>query len=792
MSTQAFQLDPSLANMPLEFLRKRYEEMTPEERRIAGFVRQATQGEFDQAQPSQGGAPADFAGRVLQNAGNVQVSDDTDSGIPALRLPNGVSATTGAYTGTPKLDVSNPAQAQVLPAAMQTVGSEWAPVKEEASGDASAWKPVAEAKGEDVHAPEQKGILRQAWDWANKGLISGDTLLNIAGETSPSKPKDMKPGETTVEYLKRVRDQIDPNHPWIQGIKSGLAGANLDAYNMAGGFTSPLSLATLLAGPAEKAPGAAGKAARALSGVASAGFAAKGTSDVVDAATDSSKDLPTRVQEGLQGAAMAAGGVAGAAESAKPTIKAVSETAPKVLEKVRNVTPKQAAQVVGGGTGAVAGHGTLSAPGAYYGAKTAGKITEGVLGKERANAPIFKKPVNAAATRAAEIESPTPKPESKLAPVERDATLNKRNIPEYAGEEEPAANSMVSRSKETPQRADLQQGEVAEPQSPRDALRDSLDRLGSGKPKLRSSYKTISNGIIYEYKGGQFLKDGTVLDSSADIADAVDALEAPPGKVIEGQTVGTKEGAARDTKLYQQAKKELGSDASVSEVAKRAQELKTSPYTGTESRVVPATHNIRENLALVKEAEAAPSRINNSMAERLQDKALSQEMNWDLEKHGYKADSEARREFIARNSTGTTKGDLIKQANQARANAPIKVTEDLTPALKKSVDYANAKKGGVMTTADPGMLAERWGASEKSIADTDAQLRGKTAGESQKYIDQLAESYKKGHPVQPVMETRDAANNLIEVDGRHRALAAKKAGITRIPVIVRRIGVASR
>jgi hypothetical protein len=707
MATQSFQLDPSLANMPLDFLRKRYEEMTPEERRIAGFVRQATQGEFDQAQPSQGGAPADFAGRVLQNAGNVQVSDDTDSGIPALRLPNGVSATTGAYTGTPKLDVSNPAQAQVLPAAMQTVGSEWAPVKEEASGDASAWKPVAEAKGEDVHAPEQKGILRQAWDWANKGLISGDTLLNIAGETSPSKPKDMKPGETTVEYLKRVRDQIDPNHPWIQGIKSGLAGANLDAYNMAGGFTSPLSLATLLAGPAGKAPGAAGKAARALSGVASAGFAAKGTSDVVDAATDSSKDLPTRVQEGLQGAAMAAGGVAGAAESAKPTIRAVSEAAPKVIEKVRNVTPKQAAQAVGGGTGAVAGHGALSAPGAYYGAKTAGKITEGVLGKERANAPIFKKPV-ASVSRAAEIEAPTARPESKLAPVERDATLNKRNIPEYAGEEEPA-NAMATRAKEAP------------------------------------------------------------------------------------ETGGTKEGAARDTELFQQAKKELGKDASISQIAQRAQELKTaSPYTGSESRVVPATQNIRENLAMVKEAEAAPSRMNNSMAERLQDKALSQEMNWDLEKHGYKADSEARREFIARNSTGTTKGELIKQANEARANAPIKITEDLTPALEKSVEYANAKKGGVMTTAEPGMLAERWGTSEKAIADTDAQLRGKSAGESQKYIDQLAEAYKKGHPVQPVMETRDAANNLIEVDGRHRALAAKKAGITRIPVIVRRIGVASR
>jgi len=44
-----------------------------------------------------------------------------------------------------------------------------------------------------------------------------------------------------------------------------------------------------------------------------------------------------------------------------------------------------------------------------------------------------------------------------------------------------------------------------------------------------------------------------------------------------GGTVGTATGAARDTALFQQAKKELGPSASISAVARRAQELKTKP-----------------------------------------------------------------------------------------------------------------------------------------------------------------------------------------------------------------------
>jgi KTSC domain len=89
----------------------------------------------------------------------------------------------------------------------------------------------------------------------------------------------------------------------------------------------------------------------------------------------------------------------------------------ELLDAAKQVTPKQAAQVVGAGTGAGLGHGALSIPGAYYGAKGAGSLAEGVLGKERANAPIItpKAPVNPGA--------PAPKP-----PTIPDVTAKANNI----------------------------------------------------------------------------------------------------------------------------------------------------------------------------------------------------------------------------------------------------------------------------------------------------------------------------------------------------------------------------
>jgi hypothetical protein len=193
----------------------------------------------------------------------------------------------------------------------------------------------------------------------------------------------------------------------------------------------------------------------------------------------------------------------------------------------------------------------------------------------------------------AEAATPHQAAASKGAPIYRDATLNKRNIPEYAGEDIPdeklpdATASVVDN---------------AIPQS---------DKLNNLRTKAKVEFA---------------LKRG-------DVAGAEAALD---------------QGAKGNPNWQPQR-----------------------------PGIVPSVKNIRENNAMVDSAEAQPWRMS---ADSLDDRATQQEMNWDLEKHGYRAESEARREFIARNSTGITKGDL---------NQP-----DMLQQLKDSLAEAQARKSG--------------------------------------------------------------------------------------------------
>lgn len=104
------------------------------------------------------------------------------------------------------------------------------------------------------------------------------------------------------------------------------------------------------------------------------------------------------------GATMVAGTPEGRAIPGKVATSGV-EAAAKIGEKARNVTPKQAAQTIGGVGGGVVGHGPVGSPaGVFYGAKGGGNLAESILGKDRANAPIFKK----SAPPAASIDEPGP------------------------------------------------------------------------------------------------------------------------------------------------------------------------------------------------------------------------------------------------------------------------------------------------------------------------------------------------------------------------------------------------
>lgn len=106
---------------------------------------------------------------------------------------------------------------------------------------------------------------------------------------------------------------------------------------------------------------------------------------------------------------------------------------------------------------------------------------------------------------------------------------------------------------------------------------------------------------------------------------------------------------------------------------------------------VPSTNDIRDRIQA--EAKLPPA---GSAADNADTHALQQEMNWNLERHGWSAESEARREFIARNSTGMTKGELAKRyatgsGKSAPAAAPA-TPDDLTEVLQKSLEAVQAKK----------------------------------------------------------------------------------------------------
>jgi hypothetical protein len=138
-------------------------------------------------------------------------------------------------------------------------------------------------------------------------------------------------------------------------------------------------------------------------------------------------------------------------------------------------------------------------------------------------------------------------------------------------------------------------------------------------------------------------------------------------------------------------------------------------------------------------------------------------------------------------SPETTSHPAASPKTASTAGTAASGDADLTPLLQQSLDNVNLDKGAVHTTAAPADLSKRWGVDSESLAAGREQTRGMSPKQTEQYIAKLVESYKKGTPVEPVMETRDAANNIIAVDGRARAIAAGRAGVKRIPIIVRRL-----
>lgn len=125
-------------------------------------------------------------------------------------------------------------------------------------------------------------------------------------------------------------------------------------------------------------------------------------------------------------------------------------------------------------------------------------------------------------------------------------------------------------------------------------------------------------------------------------------------------------------------------------------------------------------------------------------------------------------------------------STNAKSGAAGSPDEDLTALLNESLKQVQRTKSGVEhVSADPAKLVEEWGVDEDSLKNTREQTRGMSPEETEAYTQKLADAYKKGFPVEPLLETRDQYGNILEVDGRQRAIAAQRAGIKQVPVMRR-------
>lgn len=74
-------------------------------------------------------------------------------------------------------------------------------------------------------------------------------------------------------------------------------------------------------------------------------------------------------------------------------------------------------------------------------------------------------------------------------------------------------------------------------------MRQSYEKLNDGKPYIPLPTKVIAGGDTFEYRGGQFYKNGALLEKTEDLVDATEALGSVDrawnpkgrGKLIEGE-----------------------------------------------------------------------------------------------------------------------------------------------------------------------------------------------------------------------------------------------------------------
>ena len=674
-----------------------YAALTPAQRQAAGL------------EDSDQGAPANFNGPVFPNPDHIRPQLDTDPAIPVTRLPNGVSFQKDNFSGSPQMDVSNPAATDVIPAMGRTVGAK---MSAQPTPQPGATVPVFAPDGSlgDIPADQlvaavksgaKPGVHITAPD-GSPGVIPADRM-----------PEAVKAGAKIVP----IEDQ-PVQHP---GFWASL-GSDLGGLLHASGF-SPYP------GMDQDAKSAAAQQAHDQDQARKqAGYSLpyRAAAPVAQAAGVNVPGMEESAKQGdvngvLGHAAapvvtMAAGealahGAEPVTEASAPAVRAAVRTINKGLEK--------APTTIGTAAGAAIGAASKVPYGTEIGAGLGAAIGKEVLPQVRIPGEGFGLPdrVEGGPADAPEYQPPSAKPVAQAAP---------------------AAPSSAAATSATP----------------------------AAKPATAQVLEQQLNDAL----GGRPLKPGVPLKNQP----AAQATAA--GKLPDGFT--PVDSTALKGYKYDPAAQEFTA-------------ITSNGQTYTHGEVSPAQVSAFENAD--SKGRAWTTAIKNSSPL--------------VRKNGV---------AVKPATMGAQGGDVIPKSQagmqtETAAEMPAEKPaaqsavpdEDLTSLLQESLDEIRGKKsgkvatqaldeinppaGGVMTTADPGELTKRWGVDSDSLAEGREQTRGMSPEQTEQYIQKLTDAYKKGQPVEPVMETRDADNNVISVDGRARAIAAQRAGVERVPIMIRRI-----
>lgn len=174
-----------------------YQKLPPEKR-----SRILTDEEYARLTPSQlasaglggssEGAPANFNGPVFPNPDHIQAHLDTDSAIPVTRLPNGVSFQKGNFSGSPQMDVSNPASAEIIPGMGRTIAAQMTPA-------ASAQNSTAKTSPLNPLVAKVRAKYPGAYDDLDDAELTKRVLAKYPQYEDLARPDSPMPGSPTTQ-----------------------------------------------------------------------------------------------------------------------------------------------------------------------------------------------------------------------------------------------------------------------------------------------------------------------------------------------------------------------------------------------------------------------------------------------------------------------------------------------------------------------------------------------------------------------------------------------------------------